>query len=260
MTRSCKNKSWVARSPSSFSNQQLIKSPFSSQIHKMKAKSSGKKVRKYRPFPQKSQHVLDLERQLAMMQERLKAVEERQEKLEAESTEAAGPSCSGNYLNDTEPRRSSRRSRLREEDTARASTSGRSTLKRKRRTAETDSDESEGTIMTVVFASNKCSSLSVFLDRRAHKVAFIHVGEGGERDLEDHLRGSQRVNLQIVSSERLPDIDATDVIHGLDSTGTSRDYVDESHRCNTACPVGCQGHLRSVGKTYLVPIYVSSRS
>jgi len=159
-----------------------------------------------------------------MMQERLKAVEERQEKLEAESTEASGPRSSGNDFNDTEPRRSSRRSRLRDEDTARASTSGRSTLKRKRRTAETDSDESE--------------------DRRAHKVAFIHVGEGGERDLEDHLRGSQRVNLQIVSSERLPDIDATDVIHGLDSSGTSRDYVDESHRCNTACPVGCQGHLR----------------
>ena len=82
----------------------------------------------------------------------------------------------------------------------------------------------------------------MFLDPRAHKVAFIHVGEGGERDLEDHLRGSRSVNLQIVSSERLPDIDATDVIHGLDSSGTSRDYVDESHRCNNTCPVGCQGH------------------
>ena len=249
MTRSCKNKSWVARSPSSFSNQQMIKSPFTSQIHKMKAKSSGKKVRKYRPFPHKSQHVLDLERQLAMMQERLKAVEERQEKLEADSTKASGPS-SGTDLNDTEPRRSSRRSRLREEDTARASTSGRSTLKRKRRTAETDSDESEGTLTLFSVSSNVCSSL-LFLDRRAHKVAFIHVGEGGERDLEDHLRGSQRVNLQIVSSERLPDIDATDVIHGLDSSGTSRDYVDESHRCNTACPVGCQGHLRSAKRPTL---------
>ena len=256
MTRSCKNKSWVARSPSSFSNQQLIKSPFSSQIHKMKAKSSGKKVRKYRPFPHKSQHVLDLERQLAIMQERLNAVEERQEKLKAESTDASGPRSSGNDFHDTEPRRS----RLREEDTARASTSGRSTLKRKRRTVETDSDESEGMIMTVVIVSNKCSSLSIFLDRRAHKVAFIHVGEGGERDLEDHLRGSQRVNLQIVSSERLPDIDATDVIHGLDSSGTSRDYVDESHRCNTACPVGCQGHLRSVNKSYFVTIFVFSKA
>jgi len=76
------------------------------------------------------------------------------------------------------------------------------------------------------------------------KVAYIHVGEGGERDLEDHLRGSSRVNIQILSTERLPDIDDSDMIHGLDHAGTSRDYVDERHRCTVRCPVGCQGHLR----------------
>lgn len=81
-------------------------------------------------------------------------------------------------------------------------------------------------------------------ERQARKVAYIHVGEGGERDLEDHLRGSSRVNIQVISSQRLPDIDASDMIHGLDSAGTSRDYIDEEHRCNTSCPVGCQGHLR----------------
>jgi len=81
-------------------------------------------------------------------------------------------------------------------------------------------------------------------ERQARKVAYIHVGEGGERDLEDHLRGSSRVNVQILSTEQLPDIDASDMIHGLDSSGTSRDYVDEQHRCNVACPQGCQGHLR----------------
>ena len=146
MTRTCKNKSRGIRSPSSFSNQQMIKSPFSSQIHKMKMKSSGKKLRKYRPFPPKSQHVLDLERQLAQMQERLKAVEERQEKLETEAPgcSAAGPS-SRSACKDTESR--SRRSRLGEEDTARASTSRRSTCKRKRRTADTESDDSEGMLL-----------------------------------------------------------------------------------------------------------------
>jgi len=77
-----------------------------------------------------------------------------------------------------------------------------------------------------------------------HKVAYIHVGEGGERDLESHLSGSSRVNIQILSTERLPDIDESDMIHGLDHAGTSRDYVDESHRCTVRCPVGCQGHLR----------------
>ena len=143
MTRTCKNKSRGIRSPSSFSNQQMIKSPFSSQIHKMKMKSSGKKLRRYPPFPPKTQHVLDLERKLAQMQERLKAVEERQEKLETESPDcrAAGPS-SRSDSKDTASR--SRRSRLGEEDTARASTSRRSTFKRKRRTADTESDDSEG--------------------------------------------------------------------------------------------------------------------
>merc|ERR1719341_3196304 len=34
------------------------------------------------------------------------------------------------------------------------------------------------------------------------------------------------------------------MIHGLDHTGTARDYVDERHRCTIHCPVGCQGHLR----------------
>ena len=91
-----------------------------------------------------------------------------------------------------------------------------------------------------------------YLERQAHKVAYIHVGEGGERDLEDHLRGSRRVNLQILSTERLPDIDASDVIHGLDSSGTSRDYVDEGHRCTVSCPVGCQGHLRWASKLHCV--------
>lgn len=211
MPRTSKNKSWSGRSQSRFSNQQLIKPHYSSQIHKTKRKASGKKGRNYQPLsPKKTQYVLDLERQVAQMQRRLKAVEE---KLEAETPER--PRSRSRYdFNESRARRTEEETIIRR---------SRSSCKRKRRTAG-DSDDGE--------------------DLRAHKVAFIHVGEGGERDLEDHLRGSRSVNLQIVSSERLPDIDATDVIHGLDSSGTSRDYVDESHRCNATCPVGCQGHLR----------------
>jgi len=78
-----------------------------------------------------------------------------------------------------------------------------------------------------------------------NKVAYIHVGSGeGQRYLADHLRGSSQVNIQVLSTERLPDIDFSDMIHGLDHAGTSRDYVDEGHRCTVRCPVGCQGHLR----------------
>ena len=76
------------------------------------------------------------------------------------------------------------------------------------------------------------------------RVAYIHVGEGGEADLEAQLKGAENLDIQILEEERLPDIDETDMIHGLDHTGTARDYVDERHRCTVNCPVGCQGHLR----------------
>ena len=76
------------------------------------------------------------------------------------------------------------------------------------------------------------------------RVAYIHVGEGGEADLEAQLKGAENLDIQILEEESLPDIDETDMIHGLDHTGTARDYVDERHRCTINCPVGCQGHLR----------------
>lgn len=76
------------------------------------------------------------------------------------------------------------------------------------------------------------------------RVAYIHVGEGGEADLEAQLKGAENLDIQILEEEDLPDIDETDIIHGLDHTGTARDYVDDRHRCTIHCPVGCQGHLR----------------
>lgn len=76
------------------------------------------------------------------------------------------------------------------------------------------------------------------------RVAYIHVGEGGEADLEAQLKGAENLDIQILEEENLPDIDESDMIHGLDHTGTARDYVDELHRCTVHCPVGCQGHLR----------------
>ncbi len=76
------------------------------------------------------------------------------------------------------------------------------------------------------------------------RVAYIHVGEGCEADLEAQLKGAENLDIQILEEETLPDIDESDMIHGLDHTGTARDYVDERHRCTIHCPVGCQGHLR----------------
>ena len=69
------------------------------------------------------------------------------------------------------------------------------------------------------------------------RVAYIHVGEGGEADLEAQLKGAENLDIQILEEEDLPDIDETDMIHGLDHTGTARDYVDERHRCTINCPM-----------------------
>ena len=79
---------------------------------------------------------------------------------------------------------------------------------------------------------------------KGDRVAYIHVGEGGEANLEARLKGTDNLDIQILSEEVLPDIDETDMIHGLDHTGTARDYIDDTHQCTDLCPVGCQGHLR----------------
>ena len=48
----------------------------------------------------------------------------------------------------------------------------------------------------------------------------------------------------MLQEEALPDVYSSELVNGLDLEGTSRDYVDEGHRCSVRCPVGCQGHLR----------------
>jgi len=225
-----RSKTGKSKFSSGFTNHQQLKSPFSSQIHKMKLKASGSKVRRIpRSVPanlkeakklkkfQENEEINLLKKQVQLMQEKLDSIEKAQRQLEASI------STDGAASRSKDDDQASKRSKV-EDEASKPSTSKRAkNIKRKRRNDSVDEDQ---------------------LERQAHKVAYIHVGEGGERDLEDHLRGSRRVNLQILSTERLPDIDASDVIHGLDSSGTSRDYVDEGHRCTVSCPVGCQGHLR----------------
>lgn len=72
----------------------------------------------------------------------------------------------------------------------------------------------------------------------------IHVGSGGEEDLQMHLRGEGGMVLQVLEEVELPDISCREIVNGLDRDGTARDYVDDNHRCSVRCPVGCQGHLR----------------
>eukprot|EP00088_Acartia_fossae_P018172 TRINITY_DN20468_c0_g1_i1.p1 TRINITY_DN20468_c0_g1~~TRINITY_DN20468_c0_g1_i1.p1 ORF type:complete len:393 (+),score=57.59 TRINITY_DN20468_c0_g1_i1:206-1384(+) len=75
-------------------------------------------------------------------------------------------------------------------------------------------------------------------------VSYIHVGDAGKDDLDAHLKGTSKMQLQVFFEESLPDLEQSDIVNGLDHVGTSADFCDEGHRCSRACPVGCQGHLR----------------
>ena len=114
--------------------------------------------------------------------------------------------------------------------------------------SEADEDETiEEVIDDHLVPSSVAASVGVDGQREepvGERVAYIHVSEGCEEDLEAQLKGAKNLDIQILEEESLPDIDESDMIHGLDHTGTSRDYVDDRHRCTIQCPVGCQGHLR----------------
>lgn len=146
MTRTSRNKFRSGGSRSRFSNQQMIKPAYSSQIHKMKRKPSGKKAHHYQPLsPKKPQYVLDLERQVAQLQRRLTAVEE---KMESNTPERPSGSRTQRLHEFRE-----RRSRRTEEETV-----SRRSSKRKRRIAE-DGDNSEGNgvwLLYSIFNSLNC--------------------------------------------------------------------------------------------------------
>ena len=114
--------------------------------------------------------------------------------------------------------------------------------------SEADEDETiDEVIDDHLVPSSVAASVGVDGQREepvGERVAYIHVSEGCEEDLEAQLKGAKNLDIQILEEESLPDIDESDMIHGLDHTGTSRDYVDDRHRCTIQCPVGCQGHLR----------------
>jgi len=88
------------------------------------------------------------------------------------------------------------------------------------------------------------SILTARRKQRPRVVSYIHVGDASKDDLEEYIKGKGKLSLQVFFEEELPDIDASDVVNGLDQAGTSGDFCDEKHRCSRACPVGCQGHLR----------------
>jgi len=155
---------------SGFTNKQRLKSPFSS-ISNMKMKSSSKKLSK-KPLvkasksAKKSREVVALEQQVKLMQEKLVKIERNQRRLQSsveqsleksDKVKGRGQSTSGEL----------------EDEASRPSTSRLSTTKRKRKSDNVE--DHSGT--------------------RAHKVAYIHVGEGGERDSRLKLSKTRRAGL-----------------------------------------------------------------
>jgi len=174
-----------------------------------------------------------LEKQIKTMQDKIHLIEKNQRQIE--DSNPAGPR-----------RRPVTRKMAREEPSCslsemlpRGASSGAVPKKKPSLLGEYSSSQS----IKIAGRKRKCEEQEDVERRRASKIAYIFCGDGGERDLMEHLRRSSRV--QVLSTETLPDIDASDLIHGLDPSGTSRDMQDFSHRCTVACPRNCDGELRS---------------
>jgi len=220
---------------SQFNIKQKTQSPFStqSQAKKMKVKTTqNKSLRKniaMEVLHDKSK-VAALEKQIKTMQEKIRLIEKNQRQIQ-EGGQAG-------TLRRPVTRKMAREMPGCAQPETREAAGG---AKPKKKPALLG----EGSSSTAKLAGRKRKSDEPedVESRRASKVAYIFCGDGGERDLMDHLRRSSRV--RVLSTESLPDIDASDLIHGLDPSGTSRDVQDVSHRCNLACPPDCEGQLRS---------------
>jgi len=224
-----------------FNMKQKSQSPFSapSQSKKMKVKTTQKKsLRKNVPKEvlQENTKVAALEKQIKAMQDKIRLIEKNQRQtLEATQVTMMKRPMTSKKARET----SSMVSEPELSSTPRGAAGG---AKPKKKPVVLD-DSASSSSCGVAGRKRKSDEAEDVERRRASKVAYIFCGEGGERDLMAHLQRSSRV--QVLSTESLPDIDASDLIHGLDPSGTSRDVLDQPHRCTEACPPGCAEHLRS---------------
>ena len=143
-----RSKAGKSKFSSGFTNHQQLKSPFSSQIHKMKLKASGSKVRRIpRSVPanlkeakklkkfQENEEINLLKKQVQMMQEKLDTIEKAQRQLEASI------STDGVASRSKDDDQASKKSKV-EDEASKPSTSKRAkNIKRKRRNDSVDEDQ-----------------------------------------------------------------------------------------------------------------------
>ena len=145
-----RSKAGKSKFSSGFTNHQQLKSPFSSQIHKMKLKASGSKVRRIpRSVPanlkeakklkkfQENEEINLLKKQVQLMQEKLDSIEKAQRQLEASI------STDGAASRSKDDDQASKKSKVEDEASAsKPSTSKRAkNIKRKRRNDSVDEDQ-----------------------------------------------------------------------------------------------------------------------
>jgi len=207
----------------------------------MKVKTTQKKsLRKNVPKEvlQENTKVAALEKQIKAMQDKIRLIEKNQR----QTLEAAQATTRKRLLTRKMAREASCMVSVPEPSSYNAPRGAAGGAKPKKKPALLD-DASSSASCRVAGRKRKSDEAEDVEKRRASKVAYIFCGEGGERELTEHLRRASRV--QVISTESLPDIDASDLIHGLDPSGTSRDVQDLPHRCTDSCPAGCDAHLRS---------------
>ena len=143
-----RSKAGKSKFSSGFTNHQQLKSPFSSQIHKMKLKASGSKVRRIpRSVPsnfkeakklkkfQENEEINLLKKQVQLMQEKLDSIEKAQRQLEASI------STDGAASRSKDDDQASKKSKV-EDEASKPSTSKRAkNIKRKRRNDSVDEDQ-----------------------------------------------------------------------------------------------------------------------
>lgn len=231
---------------SQFNIKQKSQSPFSTQspAKKMKVKTSqNKSLRKNVPkemLHEKSK-IDALEKQIKSMQDKIHLIEKNQRQIE--DSGPAGPMRRPVTRKMAREEPSCSLSEMLKRPAPRGANSGASTGAMPKKKPSLLGEYSSSSGFKTAGRKRKCEEPEDVERRRASKIAYIFCGDGGERDLMEHLRHSSRV--QVLSTEALPDIDASDLIHGLDPSGTSRDMQDFSHRCTVSCPRDCDGELRS---------------
>ena len=122
---------------SGFTNKPIFKSPFSSQRNKMKRKASSRRLvpAVFYSSTQKSREILELQKQLHVMQQKIRTIEDTQRSIQASTTVTLSASEQTRSKNEESKKKTF------EDEVFQPSTSKKSNVKRKRRRDDASEEE-----------------------------------------------------------------------------------------------------------------------